>query len=416
MNKVWLLALAIAAPLQAQTPKFVPGQSVKTTRAAYIRSSPYHGNTTSNVLGTATTGTVGTIAGGPVIDTSSDGDRWGRWNVTFTAPTPSGWVADTYLVATTPPPPPPVSVVKSVVVTPSSVTGTVGQSAQFSAAAFDSAGRAITGLPVTWASTSTAIVTITSAGRATAVAVGTAAVTATISGVQGRATVTVVFSPVVTTVTITPSSASYLVGTVTQLTAQAFDQNGAVMIGQTFTWASSNVNVATVTSSGLTTGVGAGTALITANTGGRTGQATVTVTAPPPPGVTVTAVSVVPIGQIMNPTDFVQLYGVVGHSDGSLTPTAAHLQWIVDQPTVASVDSFGVVRALSAGTALVTGRDAVSGLSGTSLITVRATTLLRIKQARLDNFVMPAFTGTLGITFGDSAGAIVGRAICTVNP
>jgi len=226
----------------------------------------------------------------------------------------------------------------------------------------------------------------------------------------------VVFSPVVTTVTITPSSASYLVGTVTQLTAQAFDQNGAVMIGQTFTWASSNVNVATVTSSGLTTGVGAGTALITANTGGRTGQATVTVTAPPPPGVTVTAVSVVPIGQIMNPTDFVQLYGVVGHSDGSLTPTAAHLQWIVDQPTVASVDSFGVVRALSAGTALVTGRDAVSGLSGTSLITVRATTLLRIKQARLDNFVMPAFTGTLGITFGDSAGAIVGRAICTVNP
>lgn len=410
-----LLFLGLPGLANAQTPKFVPGQSVKTTRAAYVRSSPYHGNTTINVISTAAAGAVGTIAAGPVIDTSSDGDRWARWNVIFTSPLLPGWVADTYLVATSPPPPPPPATVASVAVTPTSVTGTVGQTAQFAATAFDSAGRVMTGLPVAWASTNTGIVTITSLGRATAVSVGTAAVTATISGVQGRATVTVVFSPVVTTVTVTPSSASYLVGTVTQLTAQAFDQNGAVMVGQTFTWASSNVNVATVTSSGLTTGVGAGTALITANAGGRTGQATVTVTASPPPGVSATGVVVVPIGQIMNPTDFVQLYGIIGHSDGSLTPTAIHLKWSSDQPGIASVDSFGVARALSSGTAIITARDSASGLTGTAQISVRSTALLRVKQARLDNFTMPAFSGTLGITFGDSSGAVVGRAICTVN-
>src|SRR5205807_1480059 len=89
--------------------KFKIGDSVKTTQSAYIRSDAFHGNTTINVLGTATTGQIGTIAGGPVLDNSSDGDGWIRWNVTFQV-APSGWVAENYLVANTgtvPPPPPP---------------------------------------------------------------------------------------------------------------------------------------------------------------------------------------------------------------------------------------------------------------------------------------------------------------------
>src|SRR5205807_412542 len=116
-------ALPVSSPIRAALVaqgRFTVGQAVKTTAAAYIRSSPYHGNTTSNVLGTAPKGATGSILAGPVIDTSSDGDGWGRWQVAMTSPLPTGWVADTYLVATTipPPPPPPVPVVTTIAVTP----------------------------------------------------------------------------------------------------------------------------------------------------------------------------------------------------------------------------------------------------------------------------------------------------------
>ena len=68
---------------------------------------------------------------------------------------------------------------------------------------------------------------------------------------------------VFTSVALGPASPSVIVGLTTQLTAQARDQNGANMSGATFTYQSSDQTRATVTSSGLVTGVGAGTARIT---------------------------------------------------------------------------------------------------------------------------------------------------------
>ncbi|PYO44466.1 MAG: hypothetical protein DMD29_00320, partial [Gemmatimonadetes bacterium] len=89
----------------------------------------------------------------------------------------------------------------------------------------------------------------------------------------------------VASVTISPASASVVVGAVEQLTTTLKDAAGNVLTGRTVTWASSALGVATVSGSGLVTGLVVGTATITATSEGQSGTASITVTATPPGGV-----------------------------------------------------------------------------------------------------------------------------------
>ena len=88
--------------------------------------------------------------------------------------------------------------VSRVVVTPSSATGSVGQSTQFSATAYSSGGAVITGRTAAWTSSDATIVSVTASGLATAVTAGHATITATIGGVRGTATATVAGTQTVT--------------------------------------------------------------------------------------------------------------------------------------------------------------------------------------------------------------------------
>src|SRR5882762_5283844 len=81
----------------------------------------------------------------------------------------------------------------------------------------------------------------------------------------------------VASVTVSPAAASMSVGTTVQLTATLKDANGLPTSGSV-TWATSNGTVATVSASGLVTGLGVGTATITATSGGQSGTAAVSVT------------------------------------------------------------------------------------------------------------------------------------------
>ena len=74
------------------------------------------------------------------------------------------------------------------------------------------------------------------------------------------------------------STAVFIAATLT-LNATAYDASGGVVSGQTFTWATSNPLVATVSSAGVVTGVAAGVATISAAVGTVAGQTTVSVTA-----------------------------------------------------------------------------------------------------------------------------------------
>ncbi len=82
---------------------------------------------------------------------------------------------------------------------------------------------------------------------------------------------------VVSRVTVSPATVGIEVGATTQLQAAALDASGTPIPGRTASWSSSAGTVASVSNTGVVTGVSPGVAIITATVGDRTGQATVTV-------------------------------------------------------------------------------------------------------------------------------------------
>jgi len=122
----------------------------------------------------------------------------------------------------------------------------------------------------------------------------------------------------VASVTVSPSAPSIAVNATQQFTATAKDGKGNVISGLTFTWASGTKGVATIGSSGLATGVAAGTTKITATSGSVTSAAiTLTVTAVSGTSVTGIAATGAPISGAT-----VTLKDGAGHSSTATTSTA----------------------------------------------------------------------------------------------
>ena len=88
------------------------------------------------------------------------------------------------------------------------------------------------------------------------------------------------YTPVVTTVSVSPSSFTVAPSATSQLTATVYDQNGVAMPGETVTWDTSNHSFATVNSSGLVSGVANGSVTVTATSvtdGTKTGTSAGTI-------------------------------------------------------------------------------------------------------------------------------------------
>ena len=85
----------------------------------------------------------------------------------------------------------------------------------------------------------------------------------------------------VATVTVSPSTASLIVGATQQLAASPQDAAGAALSGRTVTWSTSDAAKATVSSSGLVSAQAIGSASIIANCEGIAGTSAVTIIAAP---------------------------------------------------------------------------------------------------------------------------------------
>ena len=157
----------------------------------------------------------------------------------------------------------------------------LGETLQLSVEALDENGQAVAGVEFSWESSNTSVATVDATGLVTAVAEGTATITASGGDVQATVEITVVSAtqPVVS-VEVSPSAETIAIGTTLQLSAEAFDENGQAVAGAEFSWESNNTSVATVDASGLVTGVAEGTATITASAGSVQGRAHIAVANP----------------------------------------------------------------------------------------------------------------------------------------
>ena len=212
------------------------------------------GNTAVAVVDTS--GLVTGVGAGEVQVTATVAGVTGRAELTVAAPVPT-----------------------TIAVTPDSVVLiALGQTTQLTAEVRDQAGRAMEGIPVAWSSADTTIAVVDSSGLVGAVGNGAVTVTATAGEAAGEARVTVMQSAGL--VTVSPSVDTVSPGDTLRLIAEAYDENGHVVVGASFTWSSSNAAVATVDASGLVRGAGEGTATITATAGDASGTSEITVVNP----------------------------------------------------------------------------------------------------------------------------------------
>lgn len=126
---------------------------------------------------------------------------------------------------------------------------------------------------ITWTSSNTSIVTVSSTGKVTGVTPGSAKITATTAnGLSATCQVNVIAAPQAVSL---PSSEYIMLGYGKKLTPVLTPENSET----TYKWTSSNTSIATVSSSGVVTGNSMGTSDITVTTeNGKTAVCTVTVT------------------------------------------------------------------------------------------------------------------------------------------
>lgn len=153
----------------------------------------------------------------------------------------------------------------------------LGQAVQLTATPQDAAGRSLF-RPITWASSAPAVATVSSTGLITSVTAGTTTITATSEGKVGTTLVTIVPPPPVATVTLSLSSGLMPSTVGVPLTVTLRDaSNNLLTDARIVTWATSDAAIATVSSTGVVTGVAAGTVTITATSEGKSASGTFSV-------------------------------------------------------------------------------------------------------------------------------------------
>jgi alpha-tubulin suppressor-like RCC1 family protein len=258
------------------------GAGVQLSAAAYDASNTLVPNQTftwsSDMPGVASVSGTGAVqavtAGGPVHIMAMDGSISGVAVIVDTA-------------ASVGPP-------ATVKVVPSPVNLAIGGMQQLTDTVKDAAGNVINGLAITWSTANAAIATVSATGLVTAVGVGgpiAITATATASGKMGSSQVTVTPGPPAT-VKVVPSPVNIPVNGMQQLTDTIKDASGNVINGLAVTWSTANAAIATVSATGLVTGVGAGGPIAitaTATASGKMGSSQVTVT--PAAGITYASIS-----------------------------------------------------------------------------------------------------------------------------
>jgi hypothetical protein len=171
--------------------------------------------------------------------------------------------------------------VASIALTTPKLAFLVGDASQYAAQPKDAQGNALAGRTVTWSSSQASVATVSSTGLVTAIAAGSATITATSETIAANVVVTVALVPIAS-VTVTAPKVSFASGDVSQYSAQPKDAQGNPLAGRAVTWISTQTAIATVSGTGLVTAIGAGTSTITATSEGVTSSPTViTVTVSP---------------------------------------------------------------------------------------------------------------------------------------
>jgi uncharacterized protein YjdB len=320
-------------------------------------------NLTSSVTWTSSATGIATINRGGLASSVTPG------SATITASSGSITGSATLTVTT--------AVLTAIAVTPATASVAAGYTQQFTATGTYSNGstRNLTST-AQWASSATGVVTVNSAGLATSVAPGTATITAQSGAITGSAILTVT-AAVLTSISVTPATASVAAGYTQQFTATGTYSNGSTQnLTSSVTWTASATSVATVSRSGLATTIAPGTAAITAQSGAITGSATLTVTA-----AVLTSISVTPATPSVAAGYSRQFTATGTYSNGSTQNLTSSVQWTSSATGVATINSGGLASSVAPGSATITATSGSISGSATFIVTTAVLTAISITPA-----------------------------------
>ncbi|MEQ9497351.1 MAG: Ig-like domain-containing protein [Deltaproteobacteria bacterium] len=260
-------------------------------------------------------------------------------------------------------------------VMPTSVSLEIGATAQLTATlTYDNASTEDVTESVSWTSSDEDVATIDAAGLVTGVAPGSTTISARheASGIRDILRVTVT-PPVVTAITVAPTSVTLELIERQVFQATATFSDGAELDFPGVQWSSSDPSIATVSNMsgerGLVRPVAAGTVTITAvdaasgvSSADSNASATVTVVSPSVASVIVVA----PDGRraldlaagLVQPVRAFAIY-----SDNSGVEITNTVTWSSSDPAFATVDAMGNVTAVAEGEVVISATDPASGLS-----------------------------------------------------
>lgn len=158
------------------------------------------------------------------------------------------------------------------------VLDALGQTTRLKAAPTSNLGRVLPPVGVTWSSSDPEVAQVSSSGLVLAVDNGSATVTARSDTIEGVAVVEV--HQKISAVSVRPDANPLAPGNHVPLRATALDRLGAVVHDATFTWGSSDAEVATVDDVGRVTALRVGTTQVEAHSAGASGSADVYVVSP----------------------------------------------------------------------------------------------------------------------------------------
>ena len=313
---------------------------------------------TAQATWTATTPAIATVAAGGLVSTVAIGST----PVTATLNSISGSTTITVAAAA----------LVSIAITPANPAVSIGATQQLTATGTYTDGSTMD-LTATaaWTSSDPTLATVDAAGLATAVAAGAPTITATQSGISGTTTLTIAAAALVS-IAVAPGSASIDAGSDQPFAATGtYTDLSTKDITATVTWSTSDPTIATITAAGDATGVGAGSATITATQGAISGTATLAVVASP-----LVSIAITPANPSIAAGTTQQLTATGTYADSSTRDLTAQVTWSTSDPTIATITTAGLATGVAEGPSTITAT--LGAISGATTLTVSAAALVSI--------------------------------------
>jgi hypothetical protein len=263
---------------------------------------------------------------------------------------------------------------ESIIVTPDTLTVVTGTVGNFTANGkyTDGSERDIT-FSALWSSSNTSIATIeatgSSAGTGYALAPGTTEIAATLDGISGAITATVI-APTLDSILVTPKTTTTPLGINQHFQATGFFSDGSNQdLTRVASWSSSDNNVAVLDGkdSGRALTITAGTAMISATFDGLSDSATLQVETP-----ALTALNIYPANKLSPRATSFNYRAIADYNNNTSVVVTEQATWSSSDTATASIsnaaDEQGLARTIKAGNTTITA--SFSGLTSSTQLDV----------------------------------------------